>query len=93
MFLVKMQESRDFDVFFGVSWGVFWCLEERKNVESNWAKGKFQKNVCPFYLGHVCGMPRAIYSPGRENRGDGLSMAAGLNLPLVWLILTPLERS
>ena len=35
MFLVKREESRDFDVFFGVFFGVFWCLEEGKNVERN----------------------------------------------------------
>ena len=38
-----MQESRRFDVFL---WSVFGCLEERKSVERNWAKSKFQKNVC-----------------------------------------------
>ena len=38
MFLVKREESRDFDVFF-------WCMEEIKNIESSWAEGKFQKNV------------------------------------------------
>ena len=47
VFLVKRGKSRDFDVFFGVFLGVFWCLEERKNVERGWAKGKFSKKcVC-----------------------------------------------
>ena len=52
-------------------------------------KGNFRKmSVLP-----VWGLPGAIYSPGHENRGDGLSMAVGLNPPLIGLILTPLNRS
>ena len=50
VFLVKMEESRDFDVFFGVFF--FWHLEERKNVERNWEKSKFQKKcVSPGLMG------------------------------------------
>jgi len=30
MLLVKREESRGFDVFFGCIMCVFWCLEERK---------------------------------------------------------------
>jgi len=36
VFLVKREESRDIDVFFFLEcFGFFWCLGERKNVESS----------------------------------------------------------
>ena len=93
MFLVKREESRDFDVFFGVFLGFFWHLGERKNVESSGQKANFRKMcVLPIW-----GMLGAIYSPGHENRGGGRavgssSRAASLRPPLIRLILTPLDR-
>ena len=45
VFLVNREESRNFDVFFCVFSMCFLCLEERKNVQKNQAKGKTQKNV------------------------------------------------
>ena len=40
--LGEEKRSRDFDVFLGI----FLCLEERKNVERNWAKGKISEKMC-----------------------------------------------
>ena len=69
---------------------------EKKKHRKQLGKRKIsEKCVLP-----VWGVPRAIYSPKHENRGGshckaagGLSMAAGLNPPLIGLILTPLDRS
>ena len=41
----------------------------------------------------VCGVPGAIYSPKRVFHGSGHSRVASLKLPLIRLILTPLDRS
>ena len=86
MFLVKREESRDFDVFFGV-FLVFG--RERKRREKLGQRENFRK-MCAL---PIRGLPGAIYSLGHENRGGGLSMAASLNPPMIGLILTPLDRS
>ena len=56
MFLVKREESRSFDVYFG-------CFlvfgREKKSVERLGKRQILEISVSP-----VCGVPRAIYSPG-----------------------------
>ena len=51
----------------------FWALEERKNVERNWAERKFQKKC----VSPGCGVLGAIYSLGHKNRGEGHCRDAG----------------
>ena len=72
--------------FCGVFLGVFWCLEERKNVERSWAESKFQKNVYPA-MSDGC--------LGHENQGaaGGPSRVVSLKWDLIGLILTLLDRS
>ena len=70
--------------FFGLFLGVFWCLEERKNVERNWVESKFQKKKNVFSLSDGClGL---FIAPSAKFK------AATLKPPLIKLILTLLDR-
>ena len=96
MFLVKREESRDFNVFLWSVFRCFRCLEERKKCRGIGQRENFRKNVSLL----VWGVLRAIYSPRRKNQGDShcrasssLSRASSLKYPLIGLILTPLDRS
>ena len=74
VFLVKREESRGFDVFFGVFFGCFFrCLEERKNVERNWAESKFQKKCVSLGLMGAQGylQPQSCFSRQRPLQGCG----------------------
>ena len=52
MFLVKREESRNFDMFFGGVLCVFWCLEERKKrVEKLGSKQISEKCGLPLSKG------------------------------------------
>ena len=84
VFLVKKEESRDFDIFFGVFFGVWGREKTQREVGQ---KVNFRKNVFPPCLGHTRGylQPRA-----RKSRQRPLK---GLNNHLIRLILTPLDRS
>ena len=56
MFLVKREESRNFDVFFRGVLCVFWCLEERKKcVEKLGSKQISEKCGLPLSEGGVLG--------------------------------------
>ena len=69
MFLVKREESRDFDVFFGVFLGLFLVFRrERKRREELGREQISKKNVCP----PVWGVPGSIYTPEHENRGAAI---------------------
>ena len=85
MFLVKREESRSFDVFFG-------CFlvfgREKKYVERLGKRQISEKSVSPIYR-----VLRAIYSPGHVFRGDGPYRVTGLERPQNEWILTHLERS
>ena len=51
VFLVKREESRNFDVFFGFFLDFFFFFlgvwKSEKTLRDTKQKGKFQKNVCP----------------------------------------------
>ena len=80
MFLVKREESRSFDVFFGV-----WKREKmRREAE---LRAKLSNFFFPLKV------PGAIYNPVCVFGGGGPSRTVSLKRPLIWLILTPLERS
>ena len=53
VFLVKRKESRDFDVFFGVFLGVFWCLGERKKQREQLGKRQIS-DKCVSSLSGAC---------------------------------------
>ena len=88
MFLVKREESRNFDVFFGGVLCVFWCLEERKKCVENLGSKQISKK-CGLSL--VFGVFEAIYSPSTNFETTALR-AANLQPPLIGLISTPLKR-
>ena len=50
MLLVKREESRGFDVFFGCFVCVFWCLEEKKRVEKPGREQEIRKMSFSFGL-------------------------------------------
>ena len=77
-----MQESRNYNVFFGVFLGGFFRVWKReKNVEMG------RTEILEKCLSSLSGN-----SPRHENQGVGHCKAAGLNPPLIRLILTPLNR-
>ena len=96
VFLAKREESRDFDLFFRVFLGVFLVFgREKKKCREQLGRKKILEK-CVFSLSGAC-LGLFIASGEKIKRGhckaaSSLSMAAGLNHPLIGLILTPLER-
>ena len=72
MFLVKREELRSFDVFFG---GILVFVREKKRVERLCKKQTSEKMWSPL----VFGVPGAIYSPGHTFQGGGHYRAAASN--------------
>ena len=84
--MVKREESRNFDVFFGV-----WKRKKRAENPSREQNSTKKKKGLP----QVLRVPRAFYSPSTnfEAATNGPSRAISFKLPLIEFILTPLERS
>ena len=55
MFLVKREESRDFNVFLGVFLDFFGVWEREKMQRLAGQKENFRKNMCPLCLGRTWG--------------------------------------
>ena len=89
VFLVEMQESRNFDVLFEVFLGVFLVFGREKKRRESLGRREISEKC----LWGVWGMLGAIYSLRCENRGGSHYRVANLNPPLIGMILTPLDRS
>ena len=88
MFLVRREESRGFDVFFGCFVCVFGIWKREKCVEKSGREQIFRKK----YLSPlVCGVLEAIYSPGMRFEVAALGGPPASKGLKRGLILAPLE--